>query len=105
MTLVVVGAGLAGAKAAEAARAAGYDGRVVLVGEEASPPYERPPLSKHVLRGEKPPESARVHDEGFYAEQSIELRLGAPVTGLDVAQHHLELGAETLVYDSLVLAT
>ena len=54
-TLVIVGASLAGAKAAEAARATGFDGRVVLVGDEPEPPYERPPLSKAVLRGEAAP--------------------------------------------------
>ncbi len=68
-TLVIVGASLAGAKAAEAARATGFDGRVVLVGDEHELPYERPPLSKAVLRGEAAPETTRVHDEGFYASQ------------------------------------
>ena len=105
MTLLVVGAGLAGAKAAEAAREAGYDGRLVLLGEEDSPPYERPPMSKHVLRGEKPPESARVHPDGFYAEHDIELRTGTAVTGLDVGARNIQVGPETLVYDWLVLAT
>jgi 3-phenylpropionate/trans-cinnamate dioxygenase ferredoxin reductase subunit len=104
MTLVVVGAGLAGAKAAEAARAAGYDGRLVLVGDESSPPYERPPLSKDVLRGEKPPESARVHDEGFYDEQSIELRTGERVTDLDVEARTVHVGDEVIAFDKVVLA-
>jgi 3-phenylpropionate/trans-cinnamate dioxygenase ferredoxin reductase subunit len=104
MTVVVVGAGLAGAKAAEAARAAGYDGRLVLVGEETSPPSERPPLSKHVLRGEKPPESARVHDEGFYDEQSIELRTGERVTELDVSARTVRVGDEVIAFDKAVLA-
>jgi len=105
MTLVVVGAGLAGAKAVEAARAAGYDGRVVLVGEEDHPPYERPPLSKHVLRGEKPPESARVHDEGFYEAQGIELRLGEAATELDLGARTVHVGDEVVPFDKLVLAT
>jgi 3-phenylpropionate/trans-cinnamate dioxygenase ferredoxin reductase subunit len=105
MTLVVVGAGLAGAKAVEAARAAGYDGRVVLVGEESSPPYERPPLSKHVLRGEKPPESARVHDDGFYDEQKVELRTGERVRDLDVSARTVHVGDEVIPFDQLVLAT
>ncbi len=104
MTVVVVGAGLAGAKAAEAARSAGYDGRVVLVGEEEGPPYERPPLSKHVLRGEKPAESARVHPEGFYASQGIELRTGERVTALDLSARTVWLGDEALPFDSVVLA-
>jgi 3-phenylpropionate/trans-cinnamate dioxygenase ferredoxin reductase subunit len=105
MTLVVVGAGLAGAKAAEAAREAGYDGRLVLVGDEDAPPYERPPMSKDVLRGEKPPESARVHDEGFYEEKSIELRTGQRVEELDVSARTVHVGDEVLPFDSLVLAT
>jgi 3-phenylpropionate/trans-cinnamate dioxygenase ferredoxin reductase subunit len=105
MTLVVVGAGLAGAKAVEAARAAGYDGRVVLVGEEDSPPYERPPLSKHVLRGEKPPESARVHEDGFYDAHGIELRLGEPATELDLTARTVHVGDEVVPFDRLVLAT
>jgi 3-phenylpropionate/trans-cinnamate dioxygenase ferredoxin reductase component len=105
MTLVVVGAGLAGAKAAEAARAAGFEGRVLLVGEEDTAPYERPPMSKDVLRGEKPPESARVHPEGFYDEQRIELRTGERVTELDLADRTVHVGDEVVPYDSLVLAT
>jgi 3-phenylpropionate/trans-cinnamate dioxygenase ferredoxin reductase subunit len=104
MTVVVVGAGLAGAKAAEAARSAGYDGRLVLVGEESSPPYERPPLSKNVLRGEKPPESARVHDEGFYEEHKVELRTGERVTELDVAARTVHVGDEVIAFDKAVLA-
>jgi 3-phenylpropionate/trans-cinnamate dioxygenase ferredoxin reductase component len=72
-TLVIVGASLAGAKAAEGARGAGFDGRVVLVGDEQELPYERPPLSKAVLRGEAAPETTRVHDDGFYAIHDIEL--------------------------------
>jgi 3-phenylpropionate/trans-cinnamate dioxygenase ferredoxin reductase subunit len=105
MTLVVVGAGLAGAKAVEAARTAGYDGKVVLVGEEDAQPYERPPLSKQVFRGEKPAESARVHPDGFYDEQRIELRTGERVTELDLADRTVHVGDEVLPYDRLVLAT
>ena len=82
--LVVVGASLAGAKAAESARAHGFDGRVVLVGDEPAPPYERPPLSKAVLRGEAAPESARVHDSDFYESNGIELLSGRTVEALDL---------------------
>ena len=67
-TFVIVGASLAGAKAAETLREEGFDGRLVLVGSEAERPYERPPLSKDYLRGETGREKAYVHDEGFYAE-------------------------------------
>ena len=75
-TFVIVGASLAGAKAAETLREEGFDGRVVLIGAEHERPYERPPLSKDYLRGEAGREKVYVHDEGFYAEHDIELRLG-----------------------------
>jgi len=105
-TIAIVGAGLAGAKAAEGARDAGYDGRIVLVGAEAELPYERPPLSKEVLRGEKPPESARVHDPAFYEEHDIELLGGRTVVELDAHQRELHLdGGERVPFSSAVLAT
>ena len=105
-TLVIIGASLAGAKAAEGARAAGFNGRVVLVGEEPHRPYERPPLSKTVLRGEQPPEVARVHDDAFYAANDIELLLGRRVVGLDPNARQIRLdGDETLGYTAAVLAT
>ena len=66
---MIVGASLAGAKAAETLRAEGFTGRVVLVGEETEPPYERPPLSKGYLLGKEPREKAFVHDAHWYAEQ------------------------------------
>jgi 3-phenylpropionate/trans-cinnamate dioxygenase ferredoxin reductase subunit len=105
-TLLIVGASLAGAKAAEGARAAGYDGRIVLVGEEQERPYERPPLSKDVLRGEKGPETTRVHDEGFYDEHGIELELGRTVEALDLGEQRARLdGGEKLAFTTAVLAT
>ena len=75
-TFVIAGASLAGAKAAETLREEGFDGRVVLVGAEPERPYERPPLSKDYLRGEVGREKVYVHDEAFYADHRIELRLG-----------------------------
>jgi 3-phenylpropionate/trans-cinnamate dioxygenase ferredoxin reductase component len=105
-TLLIVGASLAGAKAAEGARTAGYDDRIVLVGGEPERPYERPPLSKDVLRGEQPPETARVHDEGYYDEHDIELRTGRTVEALDLGARHARLdGGETLAFTTAVLAT
>jgi 3-phenylpropionate/trans-cinnamate dioxygenase ferredoxin reductase component len=105
-TLVIIGASLAGAKAAEGARAAGFDGRVVLVGEEPHRPYERPPLSKTVLRGEQPPEVARVHDDAFYAANDIELLLERRVVGLDPNARQIRLDDdEPLGYTTAVLAT
>ena len=104
-THVIVGAALAGAKTAEALRDEGFDGRIVLVGAENELPYERPPLSKEYLRGEQPREKARVHDEGWYESNNVELRLGTEATALDTAAHEVELGSERLKYDSLLLAT
>src|SRR4051812_10618376 len=104
-TFVIVGAGLAGAKAAETLRAEGFDGRVVLIGDEPERPYERPPLSKEYLRGEaegKP----HVHERTFYADHSIELRCSTRVTGLDVGLQELLMeGDQRLGYDRLLLAT
>jgi 3-phenylpropionate/trans-cinnamate dioxygenase ferredoxin reductase subunit len=105
-TFVIVGASLTGAKAAEALRAEGYDGRLVLVGTEAERPYERPPLSKDYLRGESGRDAVYVHEAGFYDEQDIELRTGTTVTALDPAAHAVTLdGGERLGYDRLLLAT
>jgi 3-phenylpropionate/trans-cinnamate dioxygenase ferredoxin reductase subunit len=105
-TLVVVGASLAGAKAAENARATGFDGRVVLVGDEPRPPYERPPLSKAVLRGEATPDTAQVHDADFYGSNGIELFSGRTVEALDLGEQQVRLdGGETVGFTTVVLAT
>ena len=104
--LVIVGASLAGAKAAETLREEGFDGRVVLLGSESTRPYERPPLSKEYLRGEAGRDKVYVHDEGFYDAQSIELRLETTVEKVDPAASELTLaGGERLRYDKLLLAT
>src|ERR671921_1927771 len=101
-TYVIVGASLAGAKAAETLREEGFAGRVVLVGAEPERPYERPPLSKDYLRGEVGREKVYVHDEGVYAERDIELRLGRTAVQLDTANTVLELDdGEQLSYDRL----
>ena len=104
-TFVIVGAGLAGAKAAETLREEGFDGRLVLIGDEPERPYERPPLSKDYLRGEaegKP----YVHSEGFYEENGIELWSSNAVTALDADRRQLELEREGwLGYDRLLLTT
>ena len=105
-THIIVGASLAGAKAAETLREEGFDGRVVLIGAEEERPYERPPLSKDYLRGEVGREKVYVHDEGFYAEHDIELRLGRTAVVLDTSNGELELdGGERLRYDRLLLTT
>ncbi len=104
-TLLIVGGGLAGAKAAEGAREGGFEGRIVLVGEEAREPYERPPLSKDILRAEKPSDSSRVHESGYYAEHSIELVTGDAVTALDAGAKQAQLASGASVsFDAAVLA-
>jgi 3-phenylpropionate/trans-cinnamate dioxygenase ferredoxin reductase component len=105
-TFVIAGASLAGAKAAEALRAEGFGGRLLLVGAESERPYERPPLSKDYLRGDVGRETVYVHDEGFYAEHDIELRLGRTAVDLNTSTGQLTLDdGETLRYDRLLLAT
>lgn len=104
-TFVVVGAGLAGAKAVEALRDQGYAGRLVLVGAEDHLPYERPPLSKGYLTGDSTIEDATVHDQAWYDEHDVELRLGQAATALDLAGHTLTVDGQTLGYDKLLLAT
>jgi 3-phenylpropionate/trans-cinnamate dioxygenase ferredoxin reductase subunit len=105
-SFVIVGASLAGAKAAETLREEGFDGRVVLVGAEAERPYERPPLSKDYLRGETGRDAVYVHDEGFYAAHDIELRLGRRAVSLDPARREVALDdGDRLRYDRLLLTT
>jgi 3-phenylpropionate/trans-cinnamate dioxygenase ferredoxin reductase subunit len=103
---LIIGASLAGAKAAQTLRDEGYTGRLVLVGEETERPYERPPLSKGYLAGKEPREKAFVHDAGWYPEHDVELILGRRATHLDVAAHTVNLdGVDELRYDKLLLAT
>ncbi|QRP44000.1 NAD(P)/FAD-dependent oxidoreductase [Amycolatopsis sp. FDAARGOS 1241] len=103
---VIVGAGLAGAKAAEALRGGGFAGRVTLIGDEPDRPYERPPLSKEFLAGKAERDSVFVHDPGWYAEHDVDLRLGVTATELDRAGKLVRLdGGETVGYDKLLLAT
>ncbi|MGY1635960.1 NAD(P)/FAD-dependent oxidoreductase [Geodermatophilus sp. SYSU D00742] len=103
---VIVGAGLAGAKAAETLREEGYDGPVVLLGAEPERPYERPPLSKQYLLGSAERDTAFVHDAGWYAGHDVELRTGVTVTRLDPAGHRVRLDTgEELPYARLLLAT
>ncbi|MEM5296641.1 3-phenylpropionate/cinnamic acid dioxygenase ferredoxin--NAD(+) reductase subunit [Burkholderia sp. JPY481] len=104
-TFVIVGAGQAGANAAAELRHQGFDGRIVLVGDEAHAPYERPPLSKDVLLR---PEETRcaMYADDFYQQKRIELRLGVTVVGLDLSSHVLALSTgESVAFDKLLIAT
>jgi NADPH-dependent 2,4-dienoyl-CoA reductase/sulfur reductase-like enzyme len=104
-TVIVAGASLAGLRAAQALRRRGFDGRLVLVGEERHPPYDRPPLSKDVLAGRWEPERTHLLRAGD-ADLAAEWRLGTRATGLDVAARRLHLaGGESLAFDGLVIAT
>ncbi|MEV7557285.1 FAD-dependent oxidoreductase [Streptomyces sp. NPDC089795] len=105
-TFVIVGAGLAGAKAAETLRSEGFTGRVILIGDERDHPYERPPLSKGYLTGKDERESVFVHEPSWYAASDIELHLGQPAVHLDRDAKKVVLGDGTvLYYDKLLLAT
>ena len=103
-THVIVGASLAGASAAAELRKLGFDGRIVLLGEEDERPYERPELSKKFLRGE-PGTDVYVHDGRFYADQGIELRIGQRVDRIDVPGGQVIVGDERVAFDRLLLAT
>ncbi|UPW05660.1 FAD-dependent oxidoreductase [Rhodococcus pyridinivorans] len=102
--VVVVGAGLAAVRTAEELRRAGYEGELVLVGDETHLPYDRPPLSKEVLRGDRDDTTLRPSE--FFGENRIELMLGAAARSVDTASRILTLSDGTeLGYDELVVAT
>jgi 3-phenylpropionate/trans-cinnamate dioxygenase ferredoxin reductase component len=105
-TFVIVGASLAGATAAATLRQDGFDGDVVLIGEEPHPPYERPPLSKQYLRGEVPFEKAMVRPRGFYEEHGIDTRFGIAARRIDPVERRVELATgDSVGYDKLLIAT
>jgi 3-phenylpropionate/trans-cinnamate dioxygenase ferredoxin reductase subunit len=102
--VVIVGAGLGGVRTAEQLRTEGYDGPITLVGAESEHPYDRPPLSKQVLRGER--EVVRLRDPASYDEIGVDLRLGRSATSLDTASRTVGFdGGEQLSYQTLVIAT
>src|SRR3954454_17907802 len=97
--MVIVGGGLAGAKAAETLRDEGYDGGLVLLAEEPERPYERPPLSKEYLNGAKERDVIYVHDAGWYGEHDVDLRTGVRAVELDPSAHTVVLDTgERLTY-------
>ena len=103
--VVIAGAGHAGGSAAAMLRQLGFEGSIVLIGDEPIPPYERPPLSKAWLKGEASAESLALRPAEFYGTQKIDLRLNTAVTGIDRAAKTVSLGTgETVAYDHLILA-
>jgi 3-phenylpropionate/trans-cinnamate dioxygenase ferredoxin reductase subunit len=105
-TIAIIGAGQAGGWAAQTLRKEGFSGRIVLLGDEAHPPHERPPLSKAVLAGEAPPESTRLQKAEAFEALALDWRPGARVAHIDRAARHIELaGGETVAYDKLILCT
>lgn len=105
-TFVIVGGGLAGAKAAEELRERGFDGKVVLLADEEHLPYERPPLSKDFLAGKKSLEEFTVHDSEWYRSNKIELRTDTEAVAIDPTAHTVTLSDDTtLHFDKLLLAT
>jgi NADPH-dependent 2,4-dienoyl-CoA reductase/sulfur reductase-like enzyme len=105
-TFVIVGASLAGGKAAETLREEGFEGRVVLVGAETEPPYERPPLSKGYLAGSDERSTAFLHEAAWWAANDIEWRSGTAAVGLDLESRTVALHpTDTITYDRLLIAT
>ncbi|MEO0669379.1 MAG: FAD-dependent oxidoreductase [Pseudomonadota bacterium] len=103
--VVVIGAGQAGASCVAKLRNLGFDGGITLIGAEAVPPYQRPPLSKAYLLGDMTLERLFLRPESYYADQNIDLRLNAWVTGIDTGARTVSIGDEVLGYDDLVLTT
>jgi len=99
-TFIIVGASLAGAKAAETLRAEGFTGKVVLIGDEDDRPYERPSLSKGYLQGKHAKEKIYVHEADWYSSHDVQLLTGTTVTAIDPLAHTVTRG-----YDKLLLAT
>jgi 3-phenylpropionate/trans-cinnamate dioxygenase ferredoxin reductase subunit len=103
-TFIIVGASLAGAKAAQTLRDEGFEGRIILLGDEPVRPYERPPLSKEYLQGKAGTDKVFVHDEGYYAAHDIDLRLSTHVQSLDTTAREVVLASgEHVAYDSVLL--
>ena len=103
--VVIVGTGHGAAQAAIALRQQGHEGSIVMIGRDSVPPYERPPLSKEYLAGDKPFERIMIRPEKFWADKGVELRLGSSVVGIDAAAHQITLSdASTFTYRKLIWA-
>jgi NADPH-dependent 2,4-dienoyl-CoA reductase/sulfur reductase-like enzyme len=103
--VVVVGASIGGVTAAETLRQEGFDGEIVLIGDERHRPYQRPPLSKQILLGEWEPDQAEIHTALQSAELDIDVRSSCAATGLDVAARIVQTSQGELPYDELIIAT
>jgi len=103
--VVIVGGGLAGATVAESLRERGFAGEIVMMAAESHLPYERPPLSKAVLLGDKEPDSAFVHDDTWWSEHDIDVRTGSEVQSIDLADRRVVTTTGEQPYQWLVLAT
>ncbi len=105
-THIVVGAGQAGGHAAIALREAGFTGRILLIGEEAERPHERPPLSKAMLTAEVEPPISYFHAEARYAERGVEMLVGTRVASVEPESHQIRItNGQRLNYTKLLLAT
>jgi len=105
-TFVIVGAGMAGGKAAETLREEGFDGKIVMLGAEPHRPYERPPLSKDYVRGEAESPAWLQEDEGWYRQNGVELRTSSVVQSIDAGERAVALsGGERVGFDRLLIAT
>src|SRR5829696_2303040 len=104
--IVIAGAGLAGARAAEALRKDGYEGRITLLGDEPDRPYLRPPLSKEFLRGESERDKVFVHPESFYVDNAIDLRTSTTAHAIDRGTREVVLDDDGRIpFDHLLIAT
>ncbi|GAA4290380.1 NAD(P)/FAD-dependent oxidoreductase [Mycobacterium paraffinicum] len=105
ITFVIIGGGLAGAKAVEALRDSGFDGQLSLFAEETHLPYERPPLSKEYLAGKKSLTDFTVQNSDWYRDHGVDLRLGSRVSAVNAGEHTVALpDGTTMRYDKLLLA-
>ena len=105
LPLVIVGASLSGVRAAEGARAEGWSGAIVMIGDEPHLPYDRPPLSKALLDADKQPELPTLRRAESWEALDIDLRMSTTATGIDVTRRRLLTDAGPIAYHALVLAT
>jgi len=104
-TIVIVGGGQAAGQAAASLRQEGYEDRIVLIGDEAVPPYQRPPLSKQYLSGEHDVDKIMLRPEKFYLDREIELRLNTTVASINPQGKSVQIEEESISYDKLLIAT